>query len=61
MHHSIYIVDRQGRYRRVDYLQPQESRLAEPLDAVPGAPHHPSYNPPGSETAPRYRGLGRGR
>ena len=61
MHHPIYIVDRQGRYRRVDYLLPQESHLAEPLDAVPGAPHYPSSNPPGSEREPRHREPGRGR
>ena len=61
MHHPIYIVDRQGRYRRVDYLQPQESRLAEPLEVVPGTPHHPSSNPPGSERASRHWELGRAR
>ena len=61
MHHPIYIVDRQGRYRQVDYLQPQESQLAEPLDAVPGGPSRPSYNPPGYGTELRRRELGRGR
>ena len=61
MHHPIYIVDRQGRYRRVDYLQPQESRLAEPLDALPGGPSRPSFNPPGGEAESRHRELGRGR
>ena len=61
MHHPIYILDRQGRYRRVDYLQPQESRLAEPLDAVPGGPSHPSYNPPEHGADPRRRELCRGR
>ena len=61
MHHPIYIVDRQGRYRRVDYLHPQESRLAEPLDTELGGLPHPSSSPNGRETAPCHRELGRGR